>query len=205
MFAKLTLGSLALGLTLTLAACGSDDPFDGPAPVVTEPVAADLLFLREEEKLARDVYLTLYDAWHLTPHQNIASSEQTHTDRVADLLAAAGLTDPVVDDTVGVFVNPQLDALYDELVAAGTPSEIEALRVGAIIEDLDIRDLDDMKARTTDPTVLATYDALQCGSRNHLRSFTGQLASRGVTYVPQYLTQTAYDAIVAGDRESCGG
>jgi hypothetical protein len=173
----------------------------GPA---TPELAADLQFLREEEKLARDVYLTLYDAWQLAPHQNIAESEQTHTDRVLDLLVALDLPDPVVDDTVGVFVNPQLAGLYVELVATGRRTEVASLEVGATIEDLDLRDLNLMAARTTDAGVLATYEALACGSRNHLRSFSSQLGSRGVTYAPHYLSQTDYDAIVSSDRESCG-
>jgi hypothetical protein len=176
----------------------------GPTGPATPELAADLQFLREEEKLARDVYLTLYDAWQLAPHQNIAESEQTHTDRVLDLLVALDLPDPVVDDTVGVFVNPQLAGLYVELVATGRRTEVASLEVGATIEDLDLRDLNLMAARTTDAGVLATYEALACGSRNHLRSFSSQLGSRGVTYAPHYLSQIDYDAIVSSDRESCG-
>jgi hypothetical protein len=116
------LGSILIGATL--AACGAGDGgLPGPTGPATPELAADLQFLREEEKLARDVYLTLYDAWQLAPHQNIAESEQTHTDRVLDLLVALDLPDPVVDDTVGVFVNPQLAGLYVELVATGRRTE----------------------------------------------------------------------------------
>lgn len=197
------LGTVLIGLTL--AACGAGDGgLPGPSGPVSPEVAADLQFLREEEKLARDVYTTLYDTWQLTPHQNIANSEQTHTDRVLELLVALDLPDPVVDDTVGVFVNPQLAGLYVELVAIGQRTEVASLEVGATIEDLDLRDLTVMATRTTDAGVLATYAALACGSRNHLRSFSSQLGSRGVTYAPQYLSQTDYDAIVSSDRESCG-
>lgn len=197
------LGSILIGATL--AACGAGDGgLPGPTGPATPELAADLQFLREEEKLARDVYLTLYDAWQLAPHQNIAESEQTHTDRVLDLLVALDLPDPVVDDTVGVFVNPQLAGLYVELVATGRRTEVASLEVGATIEDLDLRDIEDMMARTSDVGVLATYEALACGSRNHLRSFSSQLGSRGVTYAPHYLSQIDYDAIVSSDRESCG-
>lgn len=219
-------------ITLNLAACGTQGPppeastqaemangpradapqTNGPqadapradAPVADDPLAADLLFLREEEKLARDVYRTLFEKWRLMPHQNIASSEQTHTDRVRSTLAVFNLADPVADDSVGVFVNVQLAALYTDLVNKGLSSEIGSLEVGATIEDLDIRDLNQMINRTQDPSVLAMYDALQCGSRNHLRAFTSQLSMRGVTYQPQFLDRAEYDAILAGSHERCG-
>lgn len=42
--------------------------------------------MREEEKLARDVYLTFGEKWGLTLFTNIAKSEQTHTDAVKTLL-----------------------------------------------------------------------------------------------------------------------
>lgn len=180
----------------------TDDTQTGDPQATT--LAADLQFLREEEKLARDVYLTLFDKWRLMPHQNIASSEQTHTDRVKSTLLAFNLPDPVRDDSVGSFVNTQLAGLYTDLVAQGLQSEIASLTVGATIEDLDLRDLKQMKGRTQDPMVLSMYAALECGSRNHLRAFTTQLAMRGVTYQPQYLARADYDSILGGAHERCG-
>lgn len=190
---------------LAIAACGdhgTDPSSDGAT--VDEAVAADLQFLREEEKLARDVYETLYQRWALRPHANIGASEQTHMDRVAAMLADLGLPDPVADDTIGVFANDELGQLFADLVASGQQSEIASLRVGATIEDLDIRDIDAMAERATDASVLSVYDALRCGSRNHLRAFASQLAARGASYSPQYLGQAEYDAILAGAQESCG-
>jgi hypothetical protein len=64
-----------------------------------------LLFMREEEKLARDVYLAFYEEWGKPVFSNIAESEQTHTDAVAEKIEKYGLPDPVVDDTAGLFVN----------------------------------------------------------------------------------------------------
>lgn len=170
----------------------------------SDALAADLQFLREEEKLARDVYLTLYERWRLMPHANIASSEQTHMDRAKATLADFGLADPVQDDRIGVFVNGQLGQLYVDLVARGEQTEVASLQVGATIEDLDLRDIEVMKSRTTDASVLAMYEALQCGSRNHLRAFTSQLAMRGASYAPQYLTRAEYEAILGGAHERCG-
>lgn len=192
-------------LVLTLSACGTEtgSQQDAPATLAADPLTADLTFLREEEKLARDVYLTLYERWQLAPHQNIAASEQTHTDRVKTTLTSFELPDPVVDDSVGAFVNADLAGLYLALIERGLASEQAALEVGATIEDLDIRDLEQMRGRTDDPVALALYEALECGSRNHLRSFTAQLTTRGVAYQPQYLGQSSYEAILAGAHERC--
>lgn len=175
---------------------------DGSA---SDQVAIDLVALREEEKLARDVYLTLFDKFGLNIHQNIAGSEQSHTDAVKARLAALGITDPVQDDTVGVFTSAEFAKLYAELVAAGSKSELDALLVGATIEDLDLYDIEVMRSHTSDADLLALYDSLACGSRNHLRSFTSQIASRKGSYAPQYISQATYDAILAGSNESCGG
>lgn len=190
-----------------LAACGVEGQPSSPSTNGADAnpgLADDLRFLREEEKLARDVYLTLFDVWQLRPHQNIAASEQTHTDRVKGMLLALGISDPVEDDTVGVFVNTELATLYSDLTALGMQSEVAALNVGATIEDLDIRDIEQMMGRTQDANILSLYAALQCGSRNHLRAFTSELSIRGVSYSPQYLGQADYDAILTGAHERCG-
>ena len=197
------------GTLIALAACTaghapSPAPVDDGAATADSTLAADLQFLREEEKLARDVYLALYDTWQLMPHQRISSSEQTHMDRVRDALAALHVADPVTDETRGVFHDAQLAALYAQLVETGVASETAALAVGATIEDLDLRDIDRMTARTTDPTALATYAVLHCGSRNHLRAFTSQLAMRGASYTPQYVSPAQFDAILTNAHESCG-
>ena len=54
--------------------------------VISDEEATGLIFMREEEKLARDVYLTLYDVWETAVFDNIASSEQTHMDAVLMLI-----------------------------------------------------------------------------------------------------------------------
>lgn len=167
--------------------------------------ATDLCFLREEEKLARDVYITLYESSGMRVFDSISRSEQSHTDAVRDLMAARGITDPVTDDTVGVFVNSVLDSLYTDLTTSGLMGDTEALLVGATIEDLDIHDIEEMEARTTDAEILAMYDVLKCGSRNHMRSFISQLDRAGETYTPVYISSAAFEAIIGSPRESCGG
>ena len=102
-----------------------------PASDLNDTEVASLLFMREEEKLARDVYNTLYSVWGQPTFQNIASSEQTHMDEVKQLLDRYGLTDPAL--TPGQFTDPTLQSLYNQLVAQGSASLADALKVGAAI------------------------------------------------------------------------
>lgn len=177
---------------------------DAPAATSCETgLPADLCFLREEEKLARDVYVAFFARTGIMVFNNISRSEQTHTDAVAALLAARGIADPVTDDTPGVFRDPVLAGLYEALSTEGAMGDGEALRVGATIEDLDLRDIAQMRTRTTEIDVLALYDSLACGSRNHMRSFSMQLVSRGLTYEPSYISAAELAAILASPRETC--
>lgn len=173
--------------------------------ILTDIEVEGLLFMREEEKLARDVYLTLHEQWKINIFQNIAASEQTHTDAVKALLYQYGLDDPVVDDEIGVFTNPDLQALYDQLVLQGSQSLGDALNVGAAIEEIDILDLEEYVAQTDNADIQMVYENLMKGSRNHLRSFVSTIQKQtGLNYQPQYLSQDAYQVIVGSEIESGG-
>lgn len=174
-----------------------------------EPLSNDeissLRFMREEEKLARDVYLKLYDEWKLTPFLHIAESEQNHMDAVWMLLNKYNLNDPVTNDAEGIFVDPTLKQMYTDLIAQGLKSEIDALKVGALIEEVDINDLQLALDNTFDnQDFIHVYNNLLKGSRNHLRAFYKNLEMRNVTYMPQVLSQEAFDAIVYSEKEYGG-
>jgi hypothetical protein len=174
-----------------------------PRATLTAEEQAGLIWMREEEKLARDVYAALYDKWSIPIFSNIASAEQTHTDAVKSLLGRYAVADPSAATAAGTFTNPDIQALYTTLVSQGSTSLVDALIVGATIEDLDIADL---QARaTTTPDIALVYANLEKGSRNHLRAFTKQLASNGATYTPTHITQADYDAIVSSDTERGAG
>ncbi len=160
-----------------------------------------LVMMREEEKLAHDVYITLYEKWQNNIFRNIASSESTHTDAVRYLIERYNLEDPVKDNAVGIFSNQIFSKLYRELVEKGNNSLSDALFVGATIEDLDIKDLQDLISKTNNQDILVVYDNLSRGSRNHLRSFTKQLSRLGVSYSAQYLTQEQVDKIISSEQE----
>lgn len=174
------------------------------SPALKGQQVQDQRFLREEEKLARDVYLTLHKRWNLQIFSNIAQAEQRHMDRMESLLKTNGIADPVQDDAIGAFTNKELAKLYTDLVAQGSRSEIDALTVGATIEDLDLRDIQVMQTNTNAAEAQQVFDALACGSRNHMRAFHSQLESRGASYQAQYLTSTSLEQILTGSHERCG-
>jgi hypothetical protein len=163
---------------------------------VTEDEIAHLEYVREEEKLARDVYLTLFDYWGLGVFSRIAESEQTHTDAVRAKIEKYDLADPVTDDRVGVFVNHDLQVLYDALIEQGARSEEEALWVGCAIEEIDMIDLQDAIDHAEHRDIARTYQNLMLGSESHLRAFVDQLESRGVAYVPRYISQEEAEEIL---------
>ena len=173
-----------------------------PSQEVSPVEEEGLVFMREEEKLARDVYITLYEKWGVSIFSNISQSEQTHTEAVLSVLVKYGLKDPVADDTVGAFTNVDLKKMYSDLTTQGLTSLNEALMVGVIIEDLDIADLQKQIAKTDNEDIKLVYENLMRGSRNHLRSFYSQLTSRGGIYKAKYITQQEFDEIVASARET---
>jgi len=170
-----------------------------PASTLTTEEIDGLLFMREEEKLAHDVYVALADMWQTRVFSNVAGAELTHTDAVKAVLDRYDLLDPALENPPGVFANADLQNLYDELVDRGSESLVEALKVGALIEDLDIFDLRSFQTDTPDIALL--YANLEKGSRNHLRAFISKLEGQGATYLPEFLTPEEFEAIISTPTE----
>ncbi|WP_456407186.1 DUF2202 domain-containing protein [Thiolapillus sp.] len=171
---------------------------------LSDAEATTLLFMREEEKLARDVYNTLFDQWEHPVFNNISGSEQRHMDSMKNMIDKYGLVDPVVDDTVGVFQNEGLAEVYERLIERGSASLEEALHVGGFIEELDISDLEDAIDESTHADVTRAYENLERGSRNHLRAFVGQIENLGIVYEAQLMPQEEVDEIVNSAMERGG-
>lgn len=172
-----------------------------PTGEITAAEATGIQFMREEEKLAHDVYQALYAIWGVPIFSNIARSEQTHMDAMLTLIERYNLTDPALAEP-GAFNDATLAKLYTDLVAEGKQSLTDAYRVGAYIEDLDIKDLAAYIAATEQPDVALVYENLQRGSRNHLRAFNRQLvATTGNNYEPQFISVTEFQDIIGGDTE----
>jgi len=172
-----------------------------PAQDLSAEEEIGLTKMREEEKLARDVYQVLYEKWGAQVFGNITQSEQRHMDAIKALLDKYNLPDPVTDPSVGVFTSPEMQELYEKLVAQGEQSLVEALKVGATIEDLDLYDLYELLDQTDNADIQRVYENLAKGSRNHLRAFTTQLSLNGVTYEAQFLTQEQVDDIITSPME----
>ncbi len=171
------------------------------APILSPDEEAGLLQMREEEKLARDVYLYLSDRWGQTIFENIAGSEQRHMDAIKNLLDKYGLSDPSTGKAEGEFSDGHIQDLYNTLITTGSESLSEAFQVGATIEDLDIFDLEELVAETDKQDITRVYLNLLKGSRNHLRAFGTQLDSQGKHYVAEYLSQNEIDAIINSPKE----
>lgn len=155
----------------------------------------DLRFMVEEEKLAHDVYLTFQRKYRDRVFPSIRRSEQRHIAAVVGLLDRYGVQDPSKPG-VGKFDNEALQALYDSLIARGMKDRVEAIKVGAWIEEKDLRDLTEAIERSDEWAIDRVYANLRSGSTNHLKAFVGRLEKLGVTYEPTVLSLQDYQAIV---------
>lgn len=177
----------------------ADVPAVPTSDVLDEDEVAGLLWMREEEQLAHDVYVVLGEQWGLRVFENISASEQTHIRATVDLLDRYGIPDPASDNEPGTFTDPTIQQLYDDLVARGLESKVAALSVGATIEELDIADLRARAAATDEPAIDRTYSRLERASRNHLRAFVGRLELLDVDYRPTVLDD--FEEIVSSPME----
>ena len=161
---------------------------DDTGDVLSASEIAGLQYMREEEKLAHDLYAAFYEIWGIPVFSRIAASETTHTEAVLHLLDRYGIEDAAQASAPGVFLDPDLQSLFDTLLAQGTRSLEDALRAGALVEEVDIQDLVDRMAQTDEAEIQRVYASLMAGSENHLSAFAQQVESRtGQPYVAQVL------------------
>lgn len=175
--------------------------FDSAGTPLSEEEEQGLLSMRQEEKLARDVYQAMYEKWRLRAFRNIARAEQQHMNAIGRAIERYDLDDPIADDAPGVFADPKFTALYDELVTRGSASLLEAVKAGALIEEMDIADLREELESTSRPDLQRVYENLLRGSRNHLRAFAGRIKRAGGSYEAEYLSQEDFDRIAASPHE----
>ena len=159
---------------------------------------ATLLAMRVEEKLAHDVYVTLYDLWNMPIFLNISQSESRHTASIAKLLSAYNITDPVDDSQIGVFEDPEIQKLYTDLIAQGSVSLADAYVVGATIEEMDIIDLEEALAETDNADLERVYSNLKNGSIHHLSAFSRAIENQtGTDYIPRLMTTEEYNQLTS--------
>ncbi|NJK96990.1 MAG: DUF2202 domain-containing protein [Bacteroidales bacterium] len=169
-------------------------------PDLTDAEIASLKKMKEEEKLARDVYSALNQKWNSPVFSRISSAENNHLGAIINLMKYYGESDTLVGET-GIFNDVEVQTLYNDLLSQGSISLEEAYKTGALIEEMDIKDLRDAISITSNVNILMVYENLERGSRNHLRSFNNQLTALGVVYTPLYLSQSDYNQIVTSSME----
>lgn len=157
---------------------------DGTTPAPTPPTATatatadqtlveNLTYMREEERMARDLYRALADVHGAdTEFARIANAEQQHFDAVGRLLVRYGIDDPSAGKDAGKYADADLQAAYDRLLAQGKSSLAEAYKAGIEVEQTDIADLDKVIAETTAADAKRVFENLRTGSQHHLAAFT---------------------------------
>lgn len=171
--------------------------------LLTAEVAV-LAKMKEEEKLARDVYSALSVKWSNQVFYRIATAENNHMDAIVNLLDYYETSDTLVAEA-GIFQNVEIQNLYNDLIVKGNVSVEEALKVGALIEEMDIKDIQNGLLATTNENITLVFENLERGSRNHLRSFSRQLTALGIVYSPIYISQSEYDTIINSSFEKGKG
>jgi hypothetical protein len=189
---KIILASSAL--LMILATTAQARPFLALTPVERE----GLVYMRQAEKLERDVYMNLSDYWDSPLLNSIADGEQNHMDSILGLLNKYGIADPIAGLEPGEFQDPMLFQLYQTQVTQGVVSYIYALNVGAETEELSIGDLMFRMAQTNKNDIKNVYNNLRLASANHLRAFVAELARNGQIYNPQHLNPATYRIIIYG-------
>jgi hypothetical protein len=174
-----------LVLSLLLASCADQltdtynaDPNEASKDVMLTPgelseeEAAGLIYMRQEEKVARDVYTVLGQEWNLSIFTNIVNSEQSHMDAVKKMIVKYELEDPVISEEVGVFSNPVFQQMFDDFVLQGLQSPAEAMLVGQDIETQDIADLNYQLTFVDNMDIIKMYNKLLTASERHLSQFS---------------------------------
>jgi hypothetical protein len=167
--------------------------------------SSQLTRMMEEEKLAHDVYLALAKSSGLQIFTTIAKAESQHMRAVEQLATRYALASGSKNLSTGSFSNPQFQSLYQTLVTSGNASPLEAVRVGAKVEEMDILDLQKFLAENPPQEVAQVLKHLQLASMNHLRAFTTAVKEQGGTYTPQFMNQREFNDIIASDNQRGNG
>ena len=150
---------------------------NGPATPsgLTDSEKDNILYLYEEEKLAHDIYVEMYNAYGAFIFNNISESEQRHMDAVAKLISKYELDNSALNNEPGVFNNGIIQDEYDRLLEKGKQNLTSALEVGVEIEEMDIADIERMLEQTDKTDIIRVLSNLLDGSNNHLEAFNTQL------------------------------
>ena len=162
----------------------------------------------EKEKLAMEVYKTLIAKWDKPVFEKVGKSESMHMWRINIFLDVNNIAIPSLalstSDTTGTevrFTSESLQTRYDELVKQGDISELDAYKVGALIEETSISELEAVLAKTTNPDLKTMYGHLKMSSSGHLRKLNAEIVKLEETYTPTVLSQAAFDKIINAEMK----
>ena len=200
---KATIFLSMLAAMFSIFACDPGDDAVDPIVPLTGQERVDLLYLYEEEKMARDLYTIAKELYGSNQFTNISESEQRHMDHVVVLFEEYNVDYPS-DNAPGVFDNAEIQAMFDELKVRMESSEMEAVQAALLVEETDIDDIRTLRDRTEKQDLIDVYDSLECGSGNHLRAYHSKLENLGGTYEPQVLTVEEFEFVLEQDHMHCG-
>ena len=180
-----------------IAQCQYADLIGFPIEDLSKEESEGLIFMREEEKLARDSYILFYESFGLRNFLNIQKSEQVHMNAILNLINKYGLEDPAEGMDIGEFKNQELAGLFEELQESGQKNKIAALKAGALIEETDILDIQrELDEHVDNEDIRFVYGNLIRGSKNHLRAFVRVLKMNDVEYQPVLLSEEDFQSII---------
>lgn len=201
---KITSGTQSQGRNQGAVFLSGNQNASFPNGVSNNAGGQELLRMREEEKLARDVYTVLAKSSGLAMFRNIARAENQHMQSLERLIQLSGTNAVMGNDTAGAFAFSEYQQLYTTLIAKGSRSPLDALMVGAKIEEMDIADLRRLSAQTTSPQVRQVLSHLLQGSQNHLRAFAAQITRQGAVYKAEFLSQADFNQIANSSVQGQG-
>lgn len=180
--------------TLSIFFAETNNIFTSKESLSSDEINA-ILLMREEEKLARDVYDYFANLYNSKIFYNISNSEQKHTDSVKNIIEKYNLEDPFIN-SAGVFENEELQSIYNDLIEKGSNSYIDALKIGAMIEELDIKDIRDSLNYIDNEDIIFVFNNLEKGSINHLNSFMKNIEKLNSQYSPIYLSEDEFYKLI---------
>ncbi len=174
---------------------------DLPNEDLSQEEIQSLKKMREEEMLAHDIYLAFSELYSLPVFRNISKSETRHTTTIKGLIDKYELEDPAARHETGIFVDTHFQELYTNLVDQGKTSFEDAIKVGLLIEDMDIADLKQaMEKEIDNEDINLVYGNLLSASKNHMKAFYFHASHKGLIYNPSYISELQYMEIRGSEK-----
>ncbi|UPT78558.1 DUF2202 domain-containing protein [Sulfurovum sp. XGS-02] len=135
--------------------------------VLTEEQKDMLFFIYQEEKVARDVYITLGKMYkNENTFRSMQITEQRHLECAKELCDIYGVDTSSMDESViGAFESPLLKMLYDAYIEKGKSSLRDALEMAEFIGASDTEMIEHASIGMPND-VVSVYEKLKKGNMN---------------------------------------